>query len=127
MGKLSTPDKTLVSLVLKHRGFDERLIGYRVRQRMGAMETPMYSFEEVVGFLDDKFPLLRFEELEKWLRTIVKDEELSAKIAEAVTEENNDYDRTQRVKKLMKERLSQCKNASLNQKHKSIQHEMERT
>ena len=113
MKKLSTPDKTLVSMVLKGRGFDERLVGYRVRQHLGPMETPMYSFEEVVCFLDDKFPLLRFEELEKWLRTIVKDEELSAKIAEAVKQEDNDYDRTQRIKQLMKERLSQCRSANL--------------
>lgn len=113
MEKLSTPDKALVSRVLKVRGFNDRIIGYRMHQRIGPAATPMYSFEEVVNFLDDKFPLLKFEELEKWLRTIVKDEELSVRIAEAVKKENNDYDRTQRIKKLMKERLSQCRNANL--------------
>ena len=93
--------------------FDERIIGYRVRQRLGPIKTTMYSFEEVVNFLDDKFRLLKFEELEKWLRAIMKDKELAMKIVGVVEVENNDHDRTQRIKILMGQRLHQCKNGKL--------------
>jgi aromatic ring-cleaving dioxygenase len=113
MNKLSEPDKELVSRVLHEVGFEERLVGYRVHQRLGPTITTMYSFEEVVHFLNDKFPFLKFEDLEKWLRTVIEDEELAVKIAEAVEEEKNDHDRAQRIKIWMGARLSQCKKASL--------------
>jgi hypothetical protein len=73
----------------------------------------MYGFEEVVNCLDDTFPLLKFEELEKWLRAIMKDDELAIKIAEAVEAENNNHDRKQRIKILMGQRLHQGKNAKV--------------
>jgi hypothetical protein len=113
MIKLSKPDKELVSRVLNEVGFEECMVGYRVRERLGPTKTSMYSFEEVVNFLNDRFPQLRFEELEKWVKVVMKDEELALKIAEAVEEENNDRDRTDRIRILMEERLSQCKNAAL--------------
>ena len=113
MEKLSKPDKKLVSRVLNEVGFNERIVGYRVRQRSGPAMTTMYSFEEIVNFLNDKFPLLKFEELKRWLKDVLKDEELAMRIAEVVEEEKNDHDRTQRIKELMVERLSQCKNANL--------------
>ena len=119
MYKLSEPDKELVSRVVQEVGFEERLVGYRVRQRLGPTITTMYSFEEVVHFLNDKFPLLKFEALEKWLRTVMKDEELAVKTAEAIEEEKNDHDRLQRIKIRMRERLSQCKKANLSQERRT--------
>ena len=113
MIKLSKPDRELVSRVLNGVGFEERMVGYRVHERLGPVKISMYSFEEVVNFLNDKFPQLRFEELEKWVKMVMKDEELALKIAEAVEEENNDRDRTDRIRILMEERLRQSKNAAL--------------
>lgn len=112
MKELSKPDKELVFRVLSEVGFEERIVGYRVNERLGPTKTSMYSFEEIVNFLNDKFPLLKFEELEKWVKVVMKDEELALKIAKAVEEETNDHDRTERIRTLMEERLSQCKNAA---------------
>lgn len=111
MKELSKPDEELVFRVLGEVGFEERIVGYRISERLGSARTSMYSFEEVVNFLNDKFPQLEFEELEKWIRVVMKDEELALKIAKAVEEETNDHDRIERIKTLMQERLSQCKNA----------------
>ena len=48
----------------------------------------IYSFEEIVNFLNDRFPLLKFEELKSWLKDIRIDEELAMKVAEVVEEES---------------------------------------
>jgi hypothetical protein len=111
--QLSRPDKELVFRVLNEVGFEERIVGYRISERLGPTRTSMYSFEEVVIFLNNKFPQLEFAELEKWVKVIMKDEELALKIAKAVEEETNDHGRTQRIRTLIQERLSQCKNAAL--------------
>jgi hypothetical protein len=113
MKELSKPDEELVFRVLGEVGFEERIVGYRISERLGPVKTSMYSFEEVVNFLNDKFPQLEFEELEKWIRVVMKDEELALKIAKAVEEETNDHDRTERTRTLMQKRLSQCKNTTL--------------
>jgi hypothetical protein len=69
----------------------------------------MYRFEEVVTLLNDPYPRLDFNELEEWVRKTMGDKELAEQIAEAVRDEGNDQDRSLRIKKLMEERLSQCK------------------
>jgi hypothetical protein len=112
MRELSEPDDALVSRVLSEVGFENRLTGYRFRQRVGAIPASLYSFEEVVHLLNDKFPRLSFQGLEEWLRTVVRDEELATQIADAVEQEGNDRDRTVRIRILMAERLCQCKKAN---------------
>jgi aromatic ring-cleaving dioxygenase len=112
MEELSQPAKELISRVLNEVGFEERMVGYWISERLGPVKTSMYSFEEVINFLNNQFPQLEFKELEKWIRVVMKDEELALKISEAIEEETNDHDRTERIRTLMQERLSQCKNAA---------------
>ena len=112
-GGMIKPDKELISRVFNEVGFEERIVGYRISEHLGPVKTSMYGFEEVVHFLNDPFPQLEFEELEKWIRVVMKDKELALKITKVVEEETNDYDRTERIRRLMEERLSQCKNLAL--------------
>jgi len=111
MGKLSGPDKEVAFRVLQEVGFEERIVGYQVRERSGTMIKSLYSFEEVVAFLNDQFPVLKFDELKRWLQVVMKDEELALKVEEAVEQGHTDYERTRRIRDLMRERLVQCKNA----------------
>jgi hypothetical protein len=111
MQELSEPDDTLVSRVLSEVGFENRLTGYRFRQRVGAIPASLYSFEEVVHLMNDKFPRLSFQRLEKWIRDVMGDEELAARIEEVIEQKSNDHDRTQCIRILMGERLCQCKKA----------------
>ncbi len=111
MCKLSAPDPDLVGRVTSKVGFDQRLVGYRIRRRAGALVKPLYSFEEVVHLLDDSRPYLSVEDLVKWVRSVIRDEELADRMAEAAGGESSDYERLLRVKALMGERLCQCKKA----------------
>ncbi|MHC4165406.1 MAG: hypothetical protein ACYSWQ_00415 [Planctomycetota bacterium] len=111
MQRLAEPDEQLVSRVLSEVGFEDRLIGYRMRERVGPIRASMYSFEEVVHLLNDSFPCLSVKELIEWIEVVVKDEELAARIAEAVEQEGNDRDRMLRSRALMGERLCQCRKA----------------
>ncbi len=88
MGLLSTPSKELISRVLNAVDYEDRIIGYRVRKRSGAIMMPMYYFAEVVDFLHDKLPHMDFEELQRWLREVIKDKELAIGVSEIVSEES---------------------------------------
>ena len=110
METLHRPDKDLISRILNEVGFEERIVGYQVRERSGPAMKTMYSFKEVVDFLNDRLPYIDFKELEKWVRNVMKDEQVALKISEIIGQEDNDFDRTKRIRVLMGERLRQCKN-----------------
>ena len=109
MQTLSTPDEHLAARVLREVDFDRRLVGYRLRERTGPMPEPLYSFEEVVHLLGDRFPYVSPKRLEQWVDSVTEDTELAAAIADAIKEETNDRDRILRIRTLMAERLCQCK------------------
>ncbi|MGA2467314.1 MAG: hypothetical protein ABSH06_23570 [Thermodesulfobacteriota bacterium] len=109
MGKLQEPSKNLTKRILTEVDFEDRLSGFNLRERAGADPVTMYSFEEVVSLLNDPHPRLDFNELEGWVRKTIKDGELADQIADAVSSGRSDQDRSLRIKKLMEERLSQCK------------------
>ena len=111
MRTLSTPDEHLRARVLREVDFEERLVGYRMRERTGPMPESLYSFEEVVHLLADKFPYVSPERLRQWVDSVTGDSELAAAIAGAIREETNDRDRILRIQSLMGERLCQCNRA----------------
>lgn len=111
MPTLSTPDKNLTARVLREVDFDQRLVGYRIRERTGPIPESLYSFEEVVHLLGDKCPYVSLEQLRQWVDSVTEDAELAAAMAAAIHEETNDRDRMLRVGTLMGERLCQCKRA----------------
>ncbi len=109
MKGLSEPGKDLISRVTSKVRFEDRLIGYRIRERAGAFRTTLYSFEEVVHLLNDKLPQLNLKQLQKWIRMVIRDEDLADRIAETIEQKNNDLEKVSHVRMLMGERLCQCK------------------
>ncbi len=109
MAMLSAPNEDLTTRVLREVDFPQRLVGFRMRERLGAIQVSLYSFEEVVHLLGDKCPYVNLQQLEQWIETVTEDSELAAAIAVAIQEETNDRDRMLRIKTLMAERLCQCK------------------
>jgi len=109
MAKLGDPSRELAMRVLTEVDFERRLNGFILRERAGALPVTMYSFEEVVSLLNDPYPRVDFNELEGWTRETMDDMELAEQIAEAVRIGHSDQDRLQHIKKLMEERLNQCK------------------
>jgi hypothetical protein len=109
MTKLGNPSSKLVMRVLTAVDFEHRLDGYRLRERAGALPVNMFSFEEVVSFLNDPYPRVAFDELEKWVRETMDDKELAEYIAETIRTGGSDGERSLHIEKLMTERLNQCK------------------
>jgi hypothetical protein len=109
MGKLQDPSRELAKRILTEVDFENRFNGFSLRERAGAVPITMYSFEEVVTLLNDRHPRLDFKQLEAWVRKTMGDKELAKQIAEVVKDEPSDQDRSLRIRKLMEERLSQCK------------------
>ena len=111
MQTLSTPDGDLAARVLREVGFDERLEGYRLRERTGPMPETLYSFEEVVHLLGDQAPYVSPKRLEEWVRNVGGDDELAMALGDVIREETNDRDRLSRMGSLMAQRICQCKRA----------------
>jgi hypothetical protein len=51
MKTLSKPNKELAQRLTTEVGFDDRIKGYRLGKRTGALPITMYSFQEVAGFV----------------------------------------------------------------------------
>jgi hypothetical protein len=113
MGKLKEPSKDLARRILGEVGFEDRLNGFSLRKRSGPMSVTMYSFQEVVSLLNDAYPRLDFSELEIWVRKTMGDQELAEQIAEAVRKGQSDEKKSDRIRRLMEERLGQCRRCLL--------------
>jgi hypothetical protein len=109
MAKLKDPSQELAKKVLTEVDFKDRLNGFLLRERAGALPITLYCFEEVVSFLNDRHPRLDFNELEEWVRETIGDVELAQQITEAINKGDNDQERTYSIRDLMEERLNQCR------------------
>jgi hypothetical protein len=109
MGKLKDPSKDLATRILTEVDFEGRLNGFRLRERAGPVPVTLYSFEEVVSLLNDPHPRLDFNELEGWVRRTMGDTELADRIAETIRIGRSDQERALHIRKLMEERLNQCR------------------
>ena len=109
MGKLSKPSQELSARILAEVGFEDRLIGYRLHMRLGAISTSLYSFEEALNLLCEQYPRMDFALLEKWILEVMGDKELSEKIKAIIKKDTSDQKKTYRIRDLMAERLAQCK------------------
>jgi hypothetical protein len=108
--KLSQPSKELVKKILSEVEFDDRIIGYRMRERTGPLPVTLYSFEEIVILLTDQHPRIDYHTLSNWLRKVMGDDEMANRIKDIAKPELSDQDKTLRIRDLMGERLIQCKN-----------------
>ena len=106
---LSEPSRALATKMLCEVTFENRFIGYKLRERAGAIPVTSYSFEEIVNLLKDQLPHINFEVMERWVRVVMGDEELADKIAEAREKGESDHERTLLVRDLAETRLKQCK------------------
>ena len=109
MDRLSEPTNALAKTILTEVGFEDRLIGYRLRERSGPMPMTLYSFEEVVILLSDSGPRIEFNRLERWLRETMADDELADRIKLLIDRDRSDYEKSVCIRNLMLERLIQCK------------------
>ena len=79
---LSDPSKKLALRIVSEVNFDQRIEGFRMRERAGLLPAQLYSFSEIVGFLSDPFPRIDFDALTHWVADVMEDPELSEMIRE---------------------------------------------
>jgi hypothetical protein len=108
MERLSRPSGALARRVLTEVGFEDRLVGFRLRRRAGPDRVTLYSFREVVGFLTDDFPRMNIAGLAEWTRNAMGDGELADLIDAVNGEATNEREKLLRIRNLMGERLLQC-------------------
>ena len=106
---LSNPTKKLASRILSEVNFDQRIEGFRLRERAGILAVQLYSFSEVVGFLSDPFPRIDFTALADWVLRVMEDPELSEKINDVTALSASDLEKTRQIRDLMGIRLIQSK------------------
>lgn len=109
MKELKVPSRELAMRILSEVGFEDRLVGFSLRERTGPVPIIMYKFEEVVSLLNHPYPRMDFNELEEWIRKAMGDKEMAEQIAEAIKKGKSDQERSHLIKELMEERLRQCK------------------
>ncbi len=109
MNEFSEPSVDLAERVLAEVDFEDRIVGYSLRKRMGPVPITLYSFEEVVGFLSDGLPQMDFNELEKWIKETMKDNEPYKKINLVSGSDLSDLEKAAKIRDLMGIRLVQCR------------------
>ena len=109
MKAFQEPDRELAERILAEVGFHDRLVGYRMRRRMGPVAVSLYSLEEVIGFLSEEMPQLDVDGLHAWVRGTMKDTDLARAIQDINSEEGSDREKLLQIRNLMAARLIQCK------------------
>ena len=106
---LSNPTQKLALRIVSEVDFDQRIEGFRLRERAGVLPVRLYSFSEVVHFLSDPFPRIDFQGLAHWVLDVMQDPELSEVIREIADTEASDMEKANRIRDLMGIRLVQAK------------------
>ena len=106
---LATPSRKLAKRVLTEVGHDQRLVGWRLRERAGVLPVTIYSFSELVALLADAYPRIDLKGLKNWVGRVMADHELESKIEEVLQTDLSDYEKTVRVRDLAGCRFFQCK------------------
>ena len=105
---LSEPSKKLATRLVTNVGFNERLLGYLVNWSTGPMQVTLYSFKEVVNFLQNTSARINPALLASWVREVQGDSELANRMEEAVKQGESDMARLELIKRAMELRLNQC-------------------
>ena len=103
------PTKELATRILGEVDFPDRLIGHKMRRRMGPVPVSLYSFEEVVRFLTEDIPQIDLEDLHTWVGEKIGDKDLAGAIGEIGRREMDDPEKLLRIRGLMMARLGQSR------------------
>jgi hypothetical protein len=109
MKPFQPPTPELAKRILGEVDFQDRLIGHRMRRRMGPVPVSLYSFEEVVRFLAEEFPQMDLDDLRMWVGEKIGDKDLAGAIEEISRKPMGDPEKLLHIKGLMAARLGQSK------------------
>jgi len=109
MHMLKTPSGKLAKRILTDVAYQDRIEGFRLRERAGIIPATLYGFGEIVSFLSDTFPRIDFQELAGWIRKVMEDPELADEIENLIAGDGSDLEKTKQIRDIMGVRLIQCK------------------
>jgi len=109
MKPFEPPTKELATRILGEVDFPDRLIGHKMRRRMGPVPVSLYSFEEVVRFLTEDIPQIDLEDLHTWVGEKIGDKDLALAIEEISRKDMDDPEKFLHIKGLMAARLGQSR------------------
>jgi hypothetical protein len=109
MKPFEPPTKELAARILGEVDFPDRLIGHKLRRRMGPVPVSLDSFEEVVRFLTEDIPQIDLEDLHTWVGEKIGDKDLALAIEEISLKDMDDPEKFLHIKGLMAARLGQSR------------------
>ena len=109
MKPFQPPTKELAKRILGEVDFQDRLIGHKMRMRMGPVPVSLYSFDEVVRFLNEDIPQMDLDKLQAWVGEKIGDKDLARAIEEIGRREMDDPEKLLHIRGLMMARLGQSR------------------
>ena len=109
MEKFTTPSRELALQILQEVNFENRLVGSLLHVRAGIRTVTLYTLEEAFILLKEPYPQIDLDQLENWIRTVIKDVELSDRIKEVTAQKPNEQDTLPVIRDLLGWRLIQCR------------------
>ena len=109
MKPFQPPTRELATKILGEVAFQDRLIGHKMRKRMGPVPVSLYSIEEVLRFLSEDTPQMDLDDLHVWVRDKIGDKDLARAIDEISRKEMDDPEKLMHIKGLMAARLGQSR------------------
>jgi hypothetical protein len=107
--KLSEPSHELVLLISREVDFKDRLIGSNLHERAGVKTISLYSLHELYMLLSTPCPQIDLHKMESWIRTVIRDEELAARIKTFMEQPGSDLEKLLHMRDLIGLRLIQCR------------------
>ena len=105
--QLSEPSEELAARILARVSFNDRYTLAMVHPHTGPLPMDVYSFQEVANLLNAPGLHLDLKTLAKWMEEVMGDEELAARVLEAIDE--GPQKKALLTRALMQERLDQCR------------------
>ena len=109
MEKLLEPSRELVSLISREVDFKDRLIGSNLHERTGVKTISLYSLRELYMLLNTPYPQIDLHKMESWIRMVIRDEELAARIKTFLEQPGSDLEKLLHMRDLIGFRLIQCR------------------
>jgi hypothetical protein len=109
MKPFQPPTRELARKILGEVDFQDRLIGHKMRMRMGPVPISLYSFEEVVRFLTEDIPQMDLDALQAWVGEKIGDKDLARAIEEIGRRELDEPEKLLHIRGLMTARLGQSR------------------
>jgi hypothetical protein len=109
METLATPSRELALRILDEVDFEDRITGSSLHVRAGVRTLSLYSLEDTFRLLKEPYPYIDLDQLEGWIRTVIKDEELADKVKTVIAQKLNEQNTINLIRDLVGIRVIQCK------------------